>query len=352
MCIPKCNSRVGATMLVVRFPRRRLYKPLLRYMGWALLWGCFAAGCLWSGLAEAQQQLQIKQQDDQVVLSEAGRVVLVYQASPAPYKPYVKQWLTPGGLQVLEDSPPDHVHHHGLMLAVGVNDVDFWSEIHVPKPGRQVPRGRTTVSCKTTTQNGRTTSQATIEQTIDWKDFEGTPLLEERRTITWQRVPGLDASMILWTSRLIPAKGQQQVELWGRRYFGLGTRIGPTGPQPAEFVNSTGKPGKPVRGREGLVRADWCACRGVIEGKKFTLAVFDHPNNPRSPATFFTMNRPFAYLSATLALKAEPLKLSAERPITLRYGLVLWDGHVDKQQIARAARLWQESLEPAESGDK
>jgi len=309
----------------------------------ALLLSVFTVCCMW-GPAAVAQQLFAEQHNDQVVLRDSQHVLLVYQVQPGLYKPYVKQWFTPGGLQVLEDSPPDHVHHHGLMLAVGVNGVDFWGEVPAQKPGRQVPRGQIAIGTRTTSQNGCTTSRATIQQTLDWQDAEGTRLLEEQRKITWQRLPDLDASVITWESRLAAAQGQEQVELWGRHYFGLGIRIGPTGDVPAEFLNSSGRPGKLVRGSERLCRATWCACRAAIGRKKFTLAAFDHPDNPRRPATFFTMNRPFAYLSATLDLKTAPLKLAAGKPITLRYGLALWDGHVDEKQISRAAELWRQSL--------
>ncbi len=290
------------------------------------------------------QQLRIEHQDDQVVLRDGQRVVLVYRAAPGPCKPYVKEWSTPGGVQVLEDAPPDHAHHHGLMLAIGVDGVDFWGEAPAEQPGRQVPRGRIAVNCRSRSQNGRTTSRARIEQTLDWQDAEGTPLLEETRTIAWHRLPEIDGVLMSWTSRLAPAAGREQAELWGRHYFGLGMRLGPTGEEPAEFINSSGEPGEVVRGSERLCRATWCACLGTIEGHEFTAAAFDHPDNPRAPATFFTMNQPFAYLSATLDLKSEPLKLSADKPVTLRYGLALWDGHVEAAEIARAARAWQQSV--------
>jgi len=334
------RSQFATQPPIACFARSRK-RPTLRAV-LVLLCAALAGACLWPALAAAQQ-LQIEQQNDQVVLRDGQRVLLIYRAAPGPYKPYVKEWFTPGGLQVLEDSPPDHVHHHGLMLAIGAEGVDFWGEVPAQKPGRQVPRGRIAIHTQTTSQDGRTTRRSTIEQTLDWRDSEGTALLEEARSIAWQRLPGIDAALVSWTSRLAPAQDREQVELWGRHYFGLGMRIGTTGDAPAEFINSSGEPGKPVRGSERLCRATWCACLGLIEGKKFTLAAFDHPHNPRSPATFFTMNRPFAYLSATLDLKTQPLKLTAGKPITLRYGLALWDGHVDKAEIARAAEAWQQA---------
>lgn len=330
----RCRAHTSAA----RLARRCSSLDLCALLPWLL--GAGLAGWVLPGVA-AGQQLQIEHQDEHVVVRERQHVWLVYRAAPGPYKPYVKQWFTPGGVQVLEDAPADHAHHHGLMLALGVNGVDFWGEAPAEKPGRQVPRGRMAVDCRTTSHNGRITSRATIEQRLDWQDAEGAPLLEELRTIVWQRGPEIDAVLMTWTSRLAPAAGRPQAELWGRHYFGLGMRLGPTGEQPAEFLNASGAPGQLVRGSERLCQVTWCACRGTIAGRKFTAAAFDHPDNPRAPATFFTMNQPFAYLSATLDLNSAPLRLAAGKTLTLRYGLALWDGHAGADEIARAAKLWQ-----------
>ena len=61
---------------------------------------------------------------------------------------------------------------------------------------------------------------------------------------------------------------------------------------------------------------------------------------PRRPATWFTMTRPFAYLSATLALHEEPLKVTAAEPLMLRYGVALWDGQVVSERIEESYNRW------------
>ena len=59
--------------------------------------------------------------------SREGKTILVYTIDSGR-KFYIKELFTPGGVQVLRDSPPDHKHHHGLMFAIGVDGVDFWGE--------------------------------------------------------------------------------------------------------------------------------------------------------------------------------------------------------------------------------
>ena len=61
--------------------------------------------------------------------------VMTYRFAGAP-KPYVKELFTPAGVQVLLDSPADHIHHRGLMFAVAIDGVNFWEESTTS--GRQV----------------------------------------------------------------------------------------------------------------------------------------------------------------------------------------------------------------------
>jgi hypothetical protein len=68
--------------------------------------------------------------------------------------------------------------------------------------------------------------------------------------------------------------------------------------------------------------------------------MFDHPDNARHPATWFTMVRPFAYLSGTLNLHKEPLRIARQKPLVLRYGVGLWDGPVETNSIDRLYQQW------------
>jgi hypothetical protein len=92
------------------------------------------------------------------------------------------------------------------------------------------------------------------------------------------------------------------------------------------------------RDEQRLVQAPWCAYTAAVNGKPVTMAMFHHPDNVR-PAAWFTMTRPFAYLSATLDL-AKPLTLSGDRPLVLRYGVALWDGKIAAEAIGAIFQAW------------
>jgi hypothetical protein len=66
--------------------------------------------------------------------------------------------------------------------------------------------------------------------------------------------------------------------------------------------------------------------------------MFDDPKNPRHPATWFTLDKPFAYMSATLNLSRQPLVIEAGKPLELRYAAAVWDGKIDAAKIAALYR--------------
>ena len=115
------------------------------------------------------------------------------------------------------------------------------------------------------------------------------------------------------------------------------------------LAKRVGKEGKVYRGDERLVRSKWCAytakskAKPEADGKEITVAMFDHPNNERHPATWFTMSKPFAYLSATLSLHEEPFKLIAGSPLKLRYAVAIWDARPETEQIEKTYKTWAET---------
>jgi hypothetical protein len=271
-----------------------------------------------------------------ITVTEGDRAVLKYQFTPSPYKVYVKEWSTPKGRQVLRDSPHDHVHHHALMYAIGADGVDFWVENPNGKPGSQLPRGEPVV----TVSNADGAQRATISQTIDWTGADGKRrLLEERKiTLDFDTIPG--ASLLHWQTGFTPAAGLEKTELWGRHYFGLGLRMVQSMDAAGTFAYSADEKGVHVRGTEYVVPAAWCAYTAPVDGEPVTIAMFCHKDNVRHPTKWFTMTKHFAYLAATLNLWKEPLTLTADKPLNLHYGVVLWDGKIPKDAVQQAYDAW------------
>ena len=285
------------------------------------LWPCVPAGAGESGPA--------------VVIREGARPIFEYRHSDVPFKPYVKQFFTPAGVNMLRDAPHDHLHHHALMFAVGIDGVDFWSE--VKGCGRQVHGD---VQVFGTVRGGQTVMDGLRDGHLAWNTAAGETLATEARAVRMHDGRELGASLLTWRTALKPAQGKASIKVHGSHYFGLGMRLVESMDNVGTFsAADRNEPGETVRGDERLRRGRWCAYTAPVDGKPVTVAMFDHPKNPR-PAWWFTMTKPFAYLSATLNLHREPLIVKADETLLLRYGVAAWDGGVDAKRIDDLYARW------------
>lgn len=264
-----------------------------------------------------------------------GPQVALWQKSANPNKPYIAQLFAPGEkpIPLIDDSPPDHFHHHGLMFAIGVDGTDFWSEKGVNNAGRE------DVAESDATPNGDG-----FTQRLKWLATDGTKLLDETRRVR-VRANGKGAEAVNWLdweSVLTPAAGRDAVRLTGSHYFGLGMRFLPAWSNKGQFVfaNTTGQ--TVVRGDERLTPGPWAAVRCEIDGRPVTVLMIEHPDNSRA-TKWFTMGTPFCYLSAALGLETTPAQLKAGERWTLRYGLAVVTGPADAARLTELADEWKSS---------
>ncbi|MCY3020823.1 MAG: PmoA family protein, partial [Planctomycetota bacterium] len=275
------------------------------YPAWVLL---AVASAVWLGAASAaggESQLQIATGDTAVTAKDGDQVVLEYLYGGVPFKPYVRQFPSPGGLNVLRDQVADHIHHHALMYAIKVDGVNFWEE--VANCGKELHKSFSNV--KSVSAGGL--SSATLTEQLEWVGADAKPLMQETRQLTVYRSPDLGASLLTWRARLSPAEGRPEIKLGGNHYHGLGMRFLACMDKVGEFFTPEGKiGGEAVRGDEKLTKGTWCAYAAEANGKPVTAVMFDHPNNPRE-VLWFTMSAPFAYMSATMNLHREVLPVNA-----------------------------------------
>ena len=266
-----------------------------------------------------------------------GRPVLTYRFGDVPFKPYVERLYTPSGINVLRDAPYDHLHHHGLMFAVEVDGADFWGE--TPKDGKQTGSAPQVVRSDTIQGLNRTV----LSHDLQWYAMEAkSPSVEEARRIEAYRGKDLNASLITWRSELRAPADRASVSLGGRPYFGLGMRFVPTMDKGDDFFNAEGKTGFKDTND---IKSRWLAYSAKAVDKPVTIAVFDHPRNPRFPAVWFTMNDPFSYISITPGLHHETMTLKRGEPLTFRYGVALWDGRPQADEVEKLYRRWVAMVE-------
>jgi len=294
---------------------------------------------VWTWAVQAQRPLQLTMDANNVWVRSGESPILQYSYRHVPFKPYVKELYTPGGVNILLDAPPDHLHHHGLMFAVAANGVNYWEETSTA--GRQTHLDFTKVEFTAHYQGpGTGYPIARFAERAYWRSAPPSPsraVLSEVREVEAGRRPtpgtGAPATVVTWKSELTVAGDKQPVVLSGSHYFGLGLRFPRSMDGTGVFLNADGKEGTIFRGEERLVRSNWCAYQVTVGGKAVTVAMFGYPSNPRGQTLWFTMAKPFAYMSATLGLHEQPLDVPAGQPLVLRYCVAAWDRHLLPAQI-------------------
>jgi hypothetical protein len=285
--------------------------------------------------AFGEEPMRITMEEDAISIHQGQQNLLCYRYEGVPFKPYVQQFYSPGGINVLRDAPHDHLHHHALMYAVAVDGVNFWEE--QTKPGRQLHKRFDNVRV----EKDDDMPQAGFTEKIHWINPGNRDLLlVEQRIIKVCQLDDVKATLLNWQTSLGVPPGKKSMTLSGSHYFGLGMRFLESMDTGGEFINSAGQAGNVVRGSEQITRADWCAYIAKADGKPVTIAMFGHPENLRHPTHWFTMTTPFAYLAATLNLYKEPLKVNSDKPLVLRYAVAVWDGRIDKSKIDQVYRRW------------
>ena len=279
-----------------------------------------------------QERLRVITEVNVVSVCSGERVLMSYRYADVPFKGYMQQLFTPGGVNVLRDAPADHLHHHGLMFAVAVDGVNFWEEQQAP--GRQEHRAFADMKI----DKKKDVPVAAFTERLEWVNPRNKELLlRESRTIEVCRWLQPAVTILTWEGKFEPPSGKESVTLSGSPYFGLGMRFLQSMDTGGQFRNADEKSGVLETNDK---QAAWCSYRANADGKPVTIAMFDHPKNERHPATWFTMDNPFAYLSATLGLHKEPLKITAGNPLVVRYGVALWDGQVPVEQIDKLYKQW------------
>ena len=286
----------------------------------------------------AENPMRITTEENIISVYTGDSVLMRYHYRDVPFKPYVQRLFSPRGVNVLRDAPDDHLHHHAMMFAVAVDGVNFWEEQQAP--GRQVHQSFAEV--KIGKRND--VPDAGFTEQLNWVNPRNQELLlKESRTIEICQLDEFNATLLNWQSTLAVPSGKESVTLTGSHYFGLGMRFLESMDMGGKFLNAAGKAGEIVRGDERLVQAKWCAYTAAAKGKPVLVAMFGHPDNLRHPSQWFTMTKPFAYLSATMNLHRESLTVTSNRPLVLRYAVVLWDNQVENNRIENVYNRWVNS---------
>jgi hypothetical protein len=293
-------------------------------------------GLLWFGSAIAEEgpakiigkRLSILRDQQNVIVKQGDQLLLRYRYAGVPKKPYVAEMTSPGGVNILRDAPADHLHHHGLMFAWGVDGVDFWAE--ADDSGLEVHQAWEDLKV----ESPRGAERAVLHERLLWQTTEGKVLLEEQRTLTIPAASKGQPRMLIWQADFTCGNRATAARtIFGSKYHGLGMRF--ITPMDTGGLHFNASGGTDVAGTNGK-RAAWSAYTAqVAPGRKVTVAVLSDPANPRHPCEWFTMaeKEGFAYLSGTLGVGTEPLKLQPGKKLSICFAVAVFEGAVDAKHI-------------------
>lgn len=303
----------------------------------------FAAGEPDAARSDSPFAFSLHPKDGLLAISHKGRRLLVYTFATNQFKPYVREFYTLQGDNLLVDSPPDHAHHHGLMYGIRVNGVNFWEE--TGQPGYEIPAGLPEVKKGVSTGGAPLISFA---QTLHWvpsadraaADITNVALLIERRTLALTVDEARDEVALHWNSQFEAGRVVPKVLLSGANYHGLGLRLPEAFNKVARHRNSEGA-AYPSGGTGDVTPARWSAVSHVVEGREITAALFGRPEPGRGMARFFTMVQPFTYLSVTQGLDTAPIEYQAGEKFELAYLLTVYPRRVTPQALEKRYQDWK-----------
>ena len=274
----------------------------------------------------------------EVTFSLGGKPLAVYHNKLDPM-PHVHFLYTPGGVNTIagDSSKLPHGSHWGVFFGTYLTDAgkrfDFFHGMakEVPSPAKMFQA------------EVRGAKKTGFGQDLAWRSTATAAkvLLKESRSLAAYRHADLPAVTILeWQSELSCPEGADKVVLQGYDFAGLGVRM----------LNADGDLfGESQRCDAGQknrwIKGPWRAYTySPQEGKPITVAVYDHPDNPRHPKFLEGYNKPFemGYIGVGLQLDHNPYTIQAGQPMKLRYCVAAWDGKVGTAEVAAVMARWCE----------
>lgn len=243
----------------------------------------------------------------------------------------------------------DHPHHIGLWLNYGnVNGLDFWNNSDAIDPARQDNYGSIVHKAVNKIKSG---AKGILEVEMDWIDPKGKVLIRENTRFIFR---GDENDRFIDRITSLTAIGED-VSMRDSKEGFLGLRAArfleiPSN-KPERLVDSTGKPSAtPVLNNDGVAgsymssegkrddevwgsRGEWVLLSGMKDGKRYSIAMIDHPGNPGFPTYWhargyglFAAN-PLGQKELSGGKDEMNFKISAGKTVVFRHRIVIHSGN-------------------------
>ncbi len=275
----------------------------------------------------------------QAVTFRLGQKALAVYHNKLDPMPHVHFLYTPGGVNVIagDSSKLPHPGHWGVFFGTYLTDagnrLDFFHGA-----AKEVPS-----AAKIFQTNIKEARKAGFSQDLAWKSTAAAAkaLLKESRSVSmYQHADFASVTVLEWQTELSCPEGADAIVLQGYDFAGLGVRMLNAA---GDIFGETQKCDAGQNNR--WITGNWLAYAYYPEeGKQVTIAVYDHPDNPRHPKNWCGLNKPFefGYVGPGLNLDNNPYTVRAGQPLKLRYCVAVWNGKVGKHEVAAVFAKWCE----------
>lgn len=278
-------------------------------------------------------------------LRAEGREILSYRADegeqPPQAKPvfrrggYIHPVHSPSGVVISDDYPPNHWHHHGVWFAWTNTEFegrkpDFWN---VADGTGRVDFVALDKSWSGPVHAGFRSRQRYIAL---GGGAEKTALNEVWEVAAYA---GQTSQTMFDLTATQECASASPLVLPEYRYGGMGFRGHRQwdGKDNAVFLTSEGK-GR-IDGH--ATRARWCRISGRIDGKWYSIAILDHPDNFRAPQPMrIHPTEPFFNFAPS---QMGEWRITPGQPYISRYRYVAFDGQPESAELDR---LWNDYAKP------
>jgi methane monooxygenase PmoA-like len=267
-----------------------------------------------------------------------GAPIASYRFGSLP-KPCLHPLTTPRGHCLTAFEPSDHIWHRGLWFAVKfINGSNFWEE----RPPFGIQQSRVEPTCRAID-----TDKIRIDHSLLWTSDATGPVLNEERTIIFSTTPD-GSRQIDWSTTLYALADldldRTPFTTWGG-YGGLYFRAA-LEMHDASFLIPNGQIVPNISGESHEWTVMQAQAGAQNANQKVSIAIIDHPSNPRSPTPWYNRSSPDWNSMNPAFLFHEPLKLPKDQSLRFHYRILYRDGQWDTADFADLADDFRTTMPP------
>lgn len=249
-------------------------------------------------------------------IKHQGRLLGGYNTNEL--RSYVFPLYTPQGVLVLQEAPPDHPHHQGVLVGLEVDGYDLWNagSRHLPRHRQEILTPLAEIAAELSEAGVQ------ISHGVRWMTVDGQELLLEQRRVTFSAHEQF--TRIHWRSTF--SQPSKMTHLGQTKESGIGVRVPPHWETPfgGQIRNANG-----ALGEQGCFdqMSPWLNVEGSA-GENAVAGVVIVPET--EPCPWFTRDYGLHLYNPA---RHHPIDLAAGEAVTWAIQVLAYDGRRTVEEI-------------------